>query len=249
MDTFNEESVGAGAGFAALAIGVAAALVPVRTELGGANVALLLVMIVVAAATVGGRVAGVVTGLSAAVAFNFFHTKPYLTVRVDAFKDIVTIGLIVIIGFAVGELGVARSRQSAFRRAHLQAVHSLEEVGALVSSGTSVEQVWPVVREALTKVLRLRGVRFESEESDPLPMVERDGQVDVADKRFTGQGFALPAQGAALSVDADGRHLGRLVLLPDPRVGVTREQRRAAVALADQLAIALRTAPSIHSLS
>ena len=59
------ESVGASAGFAALAIGVAAALVPLRDELGSANAALLLVMIVVAAAAVSGRVGGVVTGVVA----------------------------------------------------------------------------------------------------------------------------------------------------------------------------------------
>ena len=53
------ESVGASAGFAALAIGVAAALVPLRDELGSANAALLLVMIVVAAAAVTGLAGGV----------------------------------------------------------------------------------------------------------------------------------------------------------------------------------------------
>lgn len=101
------ESVGASAGFAALAIGVAAALVPLRDELGSANAALLLVMIVVAAAAVTGRVGGVVTGVVASLAFNFFYTKPYLTLRIHSGRDVVTTVLIVVLGLAVGELGVA----------------------------------------------------------------------------------------------------------------------------------------------
>ena len=99
------ESVGASAGFAALAIGVAAALVPLRDELGSANAALLLVMIVVAAAAVSGRVGGVVTGVVASLAFNFFYTKPYLTLRIHSGRDVVTTVLIVVLGLAVGELG------------------------------------------------------------------------------------------------------------------------------------------------
>ena len=35
-------------------------------------------------------------------------------------------------------------------------------------------------------------------------------------------------------------HVGRIVLDPDPSAGTTREERRAAVALADQFAIAVR---------
>lgn len=249
MQIINEDSLGAGAGFAVLAVGVAAALVPFRTELGGTNVAIILLILVVGAAAVGGRTAGVVAGLTAAVSFNFFHTKPYLTLRVDDFKDMVTIALIMVIGFAVGELAVARSRQSAARRSHLRAVHTLEEVSALISSGADVTEVWAAVQDGMMHILSLRSVSFESDTSTSLPTIERDGRVNALDHRFVGTGFVLPANGAAVSVDAGDRHLGRLVVVPDSAVGVTREERRAAIALADQLAIALRNAPPIHSLT
>ena len=100
------ESIVAGAGFAALAIGVAAALVPLRDRLGSANAALLLVLVVIAAAAVGGRVAGVASAVTASLAFNFFFTEPYLTLRIHSGRDVVTTALILVVGLAVGQLGV-----------------------------------------------------------------------------------------------------------------------------------------------
>ena len=74
-------------------------------------------------------------------------------------------------------------------------------------------------------------------------------RVDFHDKKYLGEGFALPAIGATLNVEADGVRLGRIVLAPDPKAGVTREQRRTAVAMADQLAIALRGRQQSQSTS
>ena len=156
------------------------------------------------------------------------------------------------VGLAVGELGVARARQSAVRRSHLRSMRSLESIGALVSGGAAVEQVWDEVRGALVASLGLKGARFEAIDAMSaganMPVIERDGRVDQHDRQYIGDGFALPAGGAVLPVEADGAPLGRIVLEPIPRVGVTREQRRTAVAFADQLAIALRKEPRAHSL-
>jgi K+-sensing histidine kinase KdpD len=249
MDSNQGDSVGVGAGFAALSIGVAAALVPLRNELGQANTALILVLVVVAAASIGGRIAGAVTALTAAVSFNFFHTKPYLTVRVNDAKDILTIVLIVVVGVAVGELGIARARQSATRRSHLRSIRSLEDVGALVSSGAPAEQVWPVVCRALIATLGVHGARFDADAHHPLPVVERDGRVDMQHKRYVGDGFALPETGVALNVSADGVFLGQIVLFPDVDTAVSREQRRAAVAIADQFGITLKAEPQLRSFA
>jgi K+-sensing histidine kinase KdpD len=248
MKSSTGESVGLGLGFAGLAVGVAAAMVPLREELGSANPALVMVLVVVAAATVGGRTAGAVCALTASLAFNFFYTKPYLTLRVNSGKDILTIVLILGVGLAVGELGVARSRQSATRRSHLRSIRSLEQVGALVTGGADAETVWPAVRDALVVSLGLSSARFEAGAPTlTLPVMERDGRVDVHEKRYIGDGFALPDLGVLVNVEADGQHLGQIVLEPNPEIGVTREQRRAAVAIADQFAIALRKSPQIRS--
>jgi hypothetical protein len=63
-----------------------------------------------------------------------------------------------------------------------------------------------------------------------------------------GGGFALPSEGVAVPVVHEGRPLGRLVLVPQAGHGTTKPQRRVAVALADQLAVAaVRTTP-LHAL-
>lgn len=249
MDTNKGDSLAVAAGFSALAIGLAAALTPLRSTLGQANVALIMVLLVVVAASAGGRIGGALTAVAASISFNFFHTKPYLTVRIDHPRDITTVVLILAVGLAVGELGVARARQSATRRSHLRSIRSLEEVGAMVSAGASAEAVWPAVRDALVSTLGLRSARFDRYVHHPLPIVERDGSVDVTNRRYVGEGFALPETGAALNVSSDGEFLGQILLVPDASVGVSREQRRAAVAIADQFAIALRRSGEVRSFS
>jgi len=158
--------------------------------------------------------------------------------------------LILATGLAVGELGVARSRQSATRRSHLNSMRSLEQVGSLVSGGAPVEDVWDAVREALLGTLQVRDARFEvAAEATTLPQIERDGRLDVHGKRYLGDGFALPDDGVAIPVATQGVRLGQIVLSPDSEVGVTREQRRTAVAIADQFAIVLQREPHVHSYS
>jgi K+-sensing histidine kinase KdpD len=232
-----------------LAILLALVLVPVRDQLGNTNVALVMVLLVVAAASVGGRLSGAITAITASVSYNFFHTKPYLTLRVDSGREVVSIVLILVVGLAVGELGVARDRQSAVRRSHLRSIRALEEVGAKVSSGASAEEVWPLVKDAMVTTLSAQRTYFEPFGGlSALPVVERDGRIDEKHKRLVGDGFALPARGASVRVEAGGRTLGQLIVKPDANVGVTREQRRAAVAIADQFAIALLGESEIRAL-
>lgn len=244
------ESVGAAAGFAAVAIGLAAALVPLRSELGGANAALLMVGVTVAAAAVGGRVAGVTAAIAASLSFNFFYTQPYLTLRIHSGRDILTTLLIVVVGLGVGELGVARARQSATRRVQLRSMRRLEAVGAAVSGGAPVPEVWEGVRSAVQELLAARSVSFVAGAERPaVPVIERDGRIDTPDRVLVGTGFALPLKGVTLAVAADGLDLGWILVSTDPSVAVSREQRRTAVAVADQFAIVLRSLPSVQSMT
>ena len=66
-----------GLAFAALApIVVSLILVPFRDELDNANLALILVFVVVIAAIVGGRAAGALAAVMATLSFDFFLTRP-----------------------------------------------------------------------------------------------------------------------------------------------------------------------------
>jgi hypothetical protein len=50
-------------------------------------------------------------------------------------------------------------------------------------------------------------------------------------------------------VVAAGRQLGRLLLIPHPHHGTSRAQRRVAIALADQLAVAATRTRPLHPLT
>ena len=59
-----------------VAVGTGAVLALARGVFGQTNAALILMIVVVAVAALGGRAAGVITALAAVVSFDFFHTEP-----------------------------------------------------------------------------------------------------------------------------------------------------------------------------
>ena len=73
---------------------------------------------IVAAASFGGRAAGVTTSVVAALAFNFFHTQPYYSLRISDRFDIITTVLLVVVGLAVGEIAVLSHRHEVVADEH-----------------------------------------------------------------------------------------------------------------------------------
>jgi hypothetical protein len=85
-------------------------LVPLRTAIGPASVALALVLVVVAAAAWGGRVAAAIASAVAALSFNFVHAEPLYTFHLRNTADVVSSVLMILVGIAVGEVAVRRFR-------------------------------------------------------------------------------------------------------------------------------------------
>jgi hypothetical protein len=229
---------------------VAGLLVPARTWIGSSNVALILAVVVVGAAMVGGRLAGALTSVAAALAYDFFHTRPYYSLRIDKREDVIAAGLLLVIGLLVGQLARwgAGHREEATHYA--MSASRLEAVAEIVATGAALEEVWPVVRQSLVEELHLSDCRFELVPyRESLVDLERDGRIDSSHLQYEDGGFALPPEGVALPVVEHGRVLGRLVLVPKPHQGTTRVQRRVAVGLADQLAVAAARNKTLHPLS
>ena len=86
------------------------ALVLVRGEVDNTNIALALVVTVVVAAQVGGRIAGAVAAVSAAAAFDFFFTTPYLSLTIDSSDDVETTALLLVVGLRVGTIATRGQR-------------------------------------------------------------------------------------------------------------------------------------------
>ncbi|MDQ3896910.1 MAG: PAS domain-containing sensor histidine kinase [Actinomycetota bacterium] len=109
-----------------LVLGSSAALVPVRGGISRAAPALVLVVPIVLAGLVGGRLAALVTAAGAALAFNVAFLPPHWTLVVHAPDDFIALAVFAFVAVVVGTL-VAREgerRQSAEERAvELQALN------------------------------------------------------------------------------------------------------------------------------
>jgi K+-sensing histidine kinase KdpD len=227
---------------AAAAIGIAAALTPVRTQLGQTNAALILVVVIVAAARLGGRVAGVATAFAAALSFNFFFTEPYLTLRISDRQDVIRVLLLFAVGLIVGELAVVGERVDESQAAAKAHVLRLRRVSALVSEGAPVNEIWNEIRDAMSATLHVEGCHFERSDNETQLLAELATSVtDQKRLTFRDGGFLLPQQGCQISVRTDGRVLGRIVVRRGTFQGLTAADRATAATLADLLALALRS--------
>ncbi len=86
----DDRLVVAGLGLAALGpLVVASLLVTVRDHMARSNAALVFVIVVVLAAALGGRWAGVTAAVISAMSYDFFLTRPYGSLKIDELEDIV----------------------------------------------------------------------------------------------------------------------------------------------------------------
>lgn len=223
------------AGAVAVPPAVAAALIPIRDRLDNTNIALLLVVTVVAFAATGRRPASVLAALSAATGFNLFHTQPYLSLRISSSDDLETAALLLLVGLIVGELAVRgrRARATVTRDRHdLAALHG---VGALVATGEPPDYVLMATAVELTQLLGLLDCRYEPSMrgATVLPVIDRDGGVTWGPTRWDAAQWGLPSDGAAIEVWSHGAARGRFVLHAPMSVPYSREQLTRAAALVD----------------
>jgi len=222
-------------------LAVAGGLVGVRGEISNVNVALALVVVVLIAARLGGRLAGAMSGLVAATAFDFFHTRPYGLLKIANLNDVFTTLLLLVVGLVMGEVversGAFKDRlrddQSQLRRVH--------RVASLAASGLQDDRdlVLSVAAE-LMDTLDLDDCRFELPPFlTELPHLEVDGPAGGPVRRIRRRGYRLPAGGADLRVVGQRGIVGRFVLTPGPGAGVSAERLLVAVSLANALGLAL----------
>jgi hypothetical protein len=222
------------------ALGAATLLVGVRGEVANANVALILVVCVLLGAWWGGRAAGSASAFVAALAFDFFHTRPYNSLKMADGNDIITAILLMVVGFAVGEIAVRGRAARAARDDERRSLHRLDRITGLVSRGTGVDELVDAVRAELVGTLGLRDCYFErAPYLGRFDRMERTGIATGRIHRYTREGFELSRDGIELPVEGAGEMLGRFVLLPTPGFGVSPGRRMIAIAIADQLGSAL----------
>ncbi|MBV8952249.1 MAG: DUF4118 domain-containing protein [Actinobacteria bacterium] len=228
-------------------LAVAAVLLPFRAGITSANIALIFVVSVLAAAIWRGRAGAIVAALSSAVWFDFFFTRPYGSFTINRADDVVTTVLLVAVGVIAGELVVRARHSEQVASAARRDAAKLRHISELAAGGEPAGALIQLVGRELVELLGLRGARWERPPYDSDLPVLRHGRILVASRGSGGRDRLLHAPGnqVALPVWGEGRELGRFVLVaPFDATGASFDPRdRAdAVALADQLGAALAPA-------
>jgi K+-sensing histidine kinase KdpD len=239
------------AGFvASLLVGVA--LRPLRVSAGLENVVVVYVIVVALAAAVGGRMAGLATSLSAALAYTWFFTTPYETLRIDTAEQMATVVLLFVAGLLASMGGRVTRRARVEAREEADVLQVLTAVNlAAARSGIKADTV------AVAGLLELLGARAvqvirqgpEGDlvvaqagrldgrlDLDDLPHLDEEGRIPPGHRRAVGGTLVLPAQGAVIDLVRRGSRVGALVILPDEDRPILRTTRMAIAATAHALA-------------
>ena len=216
------------------------ALVPARDEVDNATAALALAVVVLGVAIFGGRWPAAVAAVSAALAFDVFHTEPYGSFVIHGGEDVLKTALLLLLGLSAGTLVAHRAEAEAGLEDRRTDLRRVREVTRFAER--SPEALIERLELELVQLLDLRSATFEwGAGDDPMP-------------RITGGGIILPPGTPPLDrqrpetwvvelpVCAVDGQLGRFVLQPDhPTSGVDLPPGRRDLALtwADQLGFAL----------
>jgi K+-sensing histidine kinase KdpD len=236
-----------------LGVRVAAALVPlatcallatVRGSVTGETAVLVLVLWVVAAAGTGDRVAAVLAAVSGGAWFDFFLTQPYLTFTIDDSDDVEAMVLLVLISLAVTEVALWGRRQqaaSARQSGYLDGVVGV--AASAVEGAASTTAVIDLVEREMTKVLGVDRCRYVAGpvHDRRVALLDHDGELTRDGRPVDVARSGMPVdEYVAVPVRRSGTDLGHFLVTSTSRVvRPSREQRRVAVLLADQVAVAV----------
>ncbi len=221
----------------------ALALVPFRDQLASTNAALILVVIVVGVSSLGQRLAGLVTALSAGLWFDAFLTRPYGRLSIDDPADVETAALLLIVGLAVAELATwGRRQQAAASRADGYTA-GIAAAAASVSDDAPPAVLIEQVRPQLVQLLQAESCRFDYGRGvlgGRHPRLRSDGEVEVDGAICDIERYGLPVQQEIeILLVASGRYMGRFVVQARHGSHPSLAQRLVAVTLADRAASAL----------
>ncbi len=213
---------------------VAVILLPFRSGWSNTNVALLLVVAVVAVAALGSRPAGAVAAVSAAAWFDFFFTLPYERFTISRRDDIITAVLLLVVGIAVSQLAARARRLQVITVTDARYLAQIHETAELAQTARTPSSVVDHVRKQLIGLLELADCRFEygSLIGHP-PRLAADGTVLAGHQKWDVEEFGLPGPEIELRVFGSGQYYGRFMLQPGPDSRPPLQARLVAVTLAD----------------
>jgi K+-sensing histidine kinase KdpD len=240
------ESGGAAAVAVLATIAIGASLILVRDHVHNAVLALLLAAVVVISGALGGRRAGVGSALAAAISFNFFHTQPYLSLRIHDFDDVITTGTLLLVGLVSGFTSHVAGQRRADADEATRELKAIARVSGLVANGATPADVETAVETELLDLLKLTAFARSSAPGDGAVVLERSGSHASRHRVYHDGAFELPPDGVAIPVQSDGLVVGYITCTPRPGAVVTLAARRTSVLLADLLGASLAGAARRH---
>ena len=223
-------------------LALAAVLVPFRAGFPNTDAALAMLVVVVAVAANGDRLAGVAAAVSTAVRFDVFHTRPYERFTITRRTDIETTVLLLVIGVAVTEIAVWGRRHYAVASRRAGYLDGISKAAQLVAAGGSEAALIDQVSGQLVQLLALRSCVFQYGVAGlgRPARLQRDGSVTFGQLRWAADGEGFPAgTDVELLVEGGGIFQGRFLMTPAPGARPALERRLLAVAFADQVGAAL----------
>ena len=224
-------------------IAVGALLGLTRELIANNDATLVFVLVVVAIAATGHRVAGLVAALVSAAAFDFFLTQPYLQFAISDRDDIEAAVLLALIGLAVTEIALWGRRQQAQASTNAGYLHGLVSTARLAASGvTAASDVVELVGRQIGDVLDLDECRFDPGPSDPnRPRLNPDGSITWRGRAVDVAREGLPTLDAIeLPLASAGIDHGQFLLVSTSAIRRPDVERlQVAVTLAEQAAAVL----------
>jgi two-component system sensor histidine kinase KdpD len=232
-----------------VALGLGAAMLPLRSHLSIATSALVLVIPVVAGVVTGGFVAGLVSVAAGFLVYDLAFIPPYGTLTVGNGQYWVALGVyavvMVLVARVVANLDEARSASQARETT----AHHLFEMSELLLGDKAVPELGRAIVDEMCAAFKLSGASLLLSVDGRLEVVASSG-APIADAELSELHPIAPAPVAlstptstepvqTLALAAAGRPVGLLVLrgLPDER-----SSRELVPTLTNHLAIALERA-------
>lgn len=233
-----------------LAVGLGAAMVPVRSHTGAATLGLVLVVPVVAGVITGGFPAGVVSVAAGFLVYDFVFTPPFYSLSVGGADDWVALGVYVIVMLLVAR--VVASLESARSEAHRRALETdrLFELSELLVEERSVEDLLKTIVHTVGSVFEVPGVSVLVPEEGRLSIAASDGralsgqEIHQLDPRSgvpvsVGTAPGSPNTMRTVALSASGRPVGILAMRGIPASDADRALLRT---FANHAALALERA-------
>ena len=220
---------------------------------GTAAVDMIYLPAVLAAAALWGIGPGLVAGIAAALAYNFFFTAPFHTFRIDRVTDVVTVVILLMVALVTSRLAAGIREQARLAAAHATRNATIAGFARRLLSCSTEDQIAATASEELHALFGCNAALVsglpEPRIITVVPPGSRLTPSDVAAAALTLQtgesaGRATPqiqpAEWQFHAVSSEGTHIAAVGLARDDGAPPVDEDQQLLLAnLLDQLALAL----------